>query len=82
MKYYRFIAETPFCGTDQEHYVKFDQEPTEEELAICADGYREDVADSFEYLLDDEEEEERENFRADCTCDFEEITKEEYEENA
>lgn len=85
MKYYKFTAETPYCGTDYEEYRAFKDEPTEEELSEIADEICADNAASFEYLISgwDEEptEEEKEDYYADCCCTWVEVTEEKYLKN-
>ena len=93
MKYYRFMSETPYCGTEQEFYHSFENEPTQNELESMADEYAYEAYESYLYLhtgwadenLEGMSEEEREefceDFRADCFCTYEEITQKEFEEN-
>lgn len=90
MFYYKFTAEAVYCGTENEWYEAFDKKPTESDLEEMADDYCQQNAESFEYLVtgwdddnfDDPEEREEalENYRADCSCVWEEITEEEYHE--
>lgn len=96
MRYYRFIAETPYAGTDNDYYMCFeDNEVTEEHLEAIAAEYCNTNAESFEYLIfgwdydpveegdmtEEEYDEEVQNYYADCLCTYEEIFKEEYLEN-
>ena len=93
MKYYKFVSETPYCGTEQEYYHEFENEPTKEELEELADEYASWAYDSYSYLhsgwnnenledmTEEEAEEYMEDFRADCMCTYCEITEEEYKEN-
>ena len=32
MKYFKFVADTPYCGTEEERYLAFSDDVTEEEL--------------------------------------------------
>lgn len=92
MFYYKFTASTEFCGTECEEFHTFENKPTENELNELAGQIAHDNAESYEYLVtgwDDENvedlsEEEREellnNYYADATCSYKEITKEQYEE--
>ena len=96
MKYYKFIADTPFSGTENTHYVSFNRQPTEKELEEYAESYRDANADDFEYLVygwdadpvgdgemtQEEYDESMENYYADCSCEWEEISREEFEENS
>ena len=95
MKFYKFTSGTPYCGTEQEHYVTFgdDETPQLSELAEIAEEYAQQAYEDYSYLhsgwndenLEDMTEEEAEeymdNFRADCHCEYEEISEEEYNEN-
>ena len=51
MKYYKFTAETPFCGTDHEEYQAYEKELTEAELNEIADEICADNAESFDGLI-------------------------------
>ena len=53
MFYFRFMATTPYCGTDHEEYVKFEDRPTEDDLDDIAEDICRNNAESFEYLLTD-----------------------------
>lgn len=91
MRYFKFVAETPYCGTENTYYEAYSDYITNKELDEIAEDFRRENAEGFEYLVsgwDDENfegltEEEREeeiaNYYADCYCSWEEITKEEYE---
>ena len=93
MCYFKFTATTPYCGTDHEEYIKFEDRPTEDDLNNIAEDICHNNAESFEYLLtgwggsdfdelsEEEQQEALDNYYADCSCTWEEITKEEYEEN-
>ena len=93
MRYYRFKSGTPYCGTEQEHYVKSAGLLSEKDLEEMAEEYAQQAYEDYSYIhsgwngenLEDMTEEEAEeymdNFRADCYCEWEEISKEEYEEN-
>lgn len=93
MKYYKFIANTPFVGTESEYYTFFKEEPLECELEELAEEYRIENAERFSYLVtgwedaEDEEEREREeeeleDYFDNCECEYFEISREEYEENS
>ena len=94
MKYYKFVCGTPYCGTENEYYVKFADLPSVDDLEEIAEEYAQQAYDDYSYLhsgwndenLEDMTEEEAEeymdNFRADCYCEWEEITQEEYEEES
>ncbi len=93
MFYYKFTSGTPYCGTENEYYVKSAEPLSEGDLEALADEYAEQAYQDYSYLhsgwndenLEDMTEEEAEeymdNFRADCYCEYEETSREEYEEN-
>lgn len=93
MFYYKFTADTPYCGTEDTHYYEFDNEPSASMLDEIANELKYENGESFEYLVtgwdgeniedltEDEIEELLTNYYADCECKYEQITKEEYEEN-
>ena len=90
MYYYKFTADTIFCGTENEYHVATKEPLTEKEIDEMKEEYARENAESFEYLLtgweddvfDDESEREEalNNYYADAECSCEEITKEQYEE--
>ena len=65
MFYFRFTADTPYCGTELVDYQKFEERPTDAELDEIAEDIARSNAESFEYLItgwggdnfDDEDEE-------------------------
>ena len=90
MFYFRFTADTPYCGTELIDYQKFEERPTDAELDEMAEDLSRNNAESFEYLVTGwdgdnfedsvEEAEAIENYYADCTGTWEEISEEEYNE--
>lgn len=89
--YYRFDASTPYSGATAEHFVKFENVPSKEELDDMAWEYAQEVGAEFEYLVtgwncsepEDEQEaadleEEIDCYYNDCYCEYEEITEAEY----
>lgn len=92
MFYFRFSADTPYCGTENTNYRKFEERPTDAELDEMAEEFGRLNAEGFEYLVtgwgydgfDDEDEEVQslEDYYADCTGTWEEISEEEFEENS
>lgn len=92
MFYFKFTADTPYCGTELVDYQKFEERPTDAELDEIAEDIARSNAESFEYLVigwdddsfedEDEEAEALENYYADCAGTWEEITEEEFAENA
>lgn len=93
MRYIKFTADTPYCGTEEIDYQEFHDTITEEELNDLADEIRVNHAASFEYLVtgwnyenfedltEEEQQELLDNYYADCYCGWEEISQKEYEEN-
>ena len=93
MHYYKITTTTIYCGTDIEHYIASQESMSEEEVRETAEELTRENAESFEYLLtgwngeniedlnEDEIQELLDNYYADCSCEYEEISKEEYEEN-
>lgn len=85
MKYYKFVADTPYCGTENTFYEAYEKEPTEKELMETAADYNQQNAESYDYLVagwgEEPDEEELEWYYEDCTCYWEEISEEEYLEN-
>jgi hypothetical protein len=93
MFYYKFTAETPYCGTECEDYQSFEVRPSDYELDEIAECLCRDNAEGYEYLVsgwddenfegmtEEEQEEEINNYYADCYGGWVEISKEEYEEN-
>ena len=91
MFYFKFTANTPYCGTELIDYQSFEERPTDTELDEIARDIAYNNAESFEYLVtgwgndnfEDEDEEALalENYYADCCGSWEEITEEEFEEN-
>lgn len=94
MYYYRLLAETPYVGTEAEEYIVSSAPYSEAELNEMADDFCRHNAEGYEYLVsgwddenfedmtEEEREEEINNYYADCYGTWEEITKEQYEENA
>ena len=90
MFYFRFTADTPYCGTENTDYREFKERPTKAELDEMAEEFGRWNAESYEYLVtgwdcdedefDEEMEEVVENYYADCYSGWEEITEEEYKE--
>ena len=93
MKYYKFVSGTPYCGTENEYYHKFKDEPKIDVLEELVGEYAQQAYEDYCYLhsgwndenfdgmTEEEIEEYMDNFRSDCYCEWEEVTEEEYEEN-
>lgn len=88
MKYYEFIAKVGYTGCANYHYEAFEDDVDESNLMDIAEDLAEEVAEDYKFLafedFDDEEDEDAleeifEDFKANCYCNFSEITKEEYE---
>lgn len=91
MFYFRFTADTPYCGTDNTDYREFEKRPTDTELDKMAEEFGQLNAENYEYLViwgeddldnEDEKAEALENYYADCSGAWEEITEEEFRENS
>ena len=90
MFYFRFTADTPYAGTENTDYCEFEIRPTDAELDEMAENYKQSNAEGFEYLVtgwngdnfedNAEEAEALDNYYADCTGTWEEISEEEYNE--
>lgn len=88
MFYFRFTADTPYCGTENTDYRAFEERPTDAELDEMAEDMAQSNAESFEYLVTgwdddnfdngDEKDEALEDYYAACTGIWEEISEEEY----
>ena len=80
--YYKFIANTPYAGTEEIFYQMYGTDPTEEELRRDAEDFCEENANDYEYLAGDwgcePDEDDLAIYYDDCTCEWEEISKEEY----
>ena len=95
MRYFKFSAATPYCGTEEERYLAFPDNVTEEELEEYADDLARENGEGFEYMVfgwdadpvddgemtQEEYDEQIDNFYADCHCEYVEVSKEEFEEN-
>ena len=92
MFYFKFMADTAYCGTEHTEYMAFEERPSEAELDETAQEIANNNAASFEYLVtgwDDDEfdnDEDRaaalEDYYNDvCGC-WIEISKKEFEENS
>ena len=95
MRYFKFTADTPYCGTENEYFYKIeDENATPADLDEMAEELARDNAESFEYLIhgwdynpveegemtEEEYEQSLEDYYADYSCKYEEISAEEYEE--
>lgn len=98
MRYIKFYGATPFCGTDFEDYEEFEDDTTDEYLneeaasraydnggmyenietdySICREDY--DSEEEYESAFSDASDE----YYAECTGDWEEVSYEEFLENA
>jgi hypothetical protein len=95
MRYIKFCAETHYCGTYVADYVEYEDIVSDEVIECDAAQFGEDLADSYEYLAEQDVDREDyatdddyetalqeaiEDYRANCYYSWKEITKEEYEE--
>ena len=51
MRYIKFKAETPYCGTDHEEYHVVSDDATKEDLDDMAEDIRRNIAEGYEYLV-------------------------------
>ena len=92
MFYYKITVDTPFCGTECEDYIASKEELTPAELDEMAEELCRNNAEGYEYLVsgwndemfegmsEEEQTEAIEEYYASCDGSWEQISKEEYEE--
>lgn len=95
MRYFKFVADTPYCGTENAYYQEVDDDVTDVTLGDMAEEFAHDNAESYDYMVfgwcadpvedgdmtEEEYEEQMESYYEDCTCYWTEISEEEYREN-
>lgn len=86
MRYIKFTGGTGYCGCDIEEYCEYDDSITDSELDSVAEEMAYEQGETYGYVAtgwgeDWECEEDREAYFEGCSCEWEEISKEEYEEN-
>lgn len=89
MKYIKFVVDTDICGTKDEIYEEFEDDVSQEELGQRGQELATENAESYEYLVlgwdntpeTEEEQDEIDNYYANVSYEYEEVSKEEYEEN-
>ena len=95
MRYIKFTASTPYCGTDNERYVAFSDDATNQDVEEYADDLARENGEGFEYLVfgwdadpvgdgemtEEEYDEAIDNYYADCHCEYEDVSEEEFMEN-
>ena len=96
MRYVKIEAETPYCGTDMTEYLAFEDEVPDAEIYDYAEDIANDHYDRYEYLATDDMAEEDyatiedfevaeagalEDYRERCGWSWEEVSREEWEEN-
>lgn len=85
MKYFRIDYEAAYCGTQNTDYMCQEEDITPaQEIEIWEDKVQ-DLFEMFGYLIngwvgDDPTEEQEEEFKADCSVEITEITKEVWKE--
>lgn len=93
-KYYKFSGSTPYCGTDFEEVIAYENDPTEEELLEDAADLGDQNGESYEYLIfgwccdpvedgdmtQEEYDQEVDDYYAECRANttFEEISESEF----
>ena len=90
MAYFQIIVNTPYCGTEQEEYIKCKTIQEAESIAeeLCrtnAESYEYLVSgwddENFEDITEEEQLEELEEYYTSCDWSINEISAEEYSEN-
>lgn len=86
MRYIHFAGGNGYCGCNIDEYEAFPDTASDLFLDNIANDKAYDNGETFSYVATDggadfESEEEEANYYADCWCDWEEVSKEEYEEN-
>lgn len=84
MKYFRIDYESPYCGTECTDYLCQKEDITLTQEEEIWEEKTQDLFEMFGYMIngwveDDPTEEEEEEFKADCSVEITEITKEEWE---
>lgn len=87
MRYIKFFGGNGYCGCDFKDYQVFDDDITDSDLEEIAHDLGMENAESYEYVVtgwynDFESQEERDDYYGNIDFGWEEITKEEYEENS
>lgn len=87
MFYFKFTADTPYCGTENTDYREFEERPIDAKLDEMAADFGQINAESYEYLVtgwfedeDEFDEQAVEDYYAECYGGWEEITEKEYKE--
>jgi hypothetical protein len=85
MPYFKFTASTPYCGEEMTDYIEVAEDDLNSVDEI-ADQLASDVADTFWHGGEEDEDGNftdgcytQEDYYAECSCSYEEITKEEFE---
>lgn len=93
MRYFKFTCENGYCGCDEEFYREFEDGVTENEIYAEGDDILVNEYTGFydwsqcilenveDYDSEEEYEEAIEEYQAECTYWFEEISEEEYKEH-
>lgn len=86
MRYIHFTGGNDYCGCDIDEQEAFPDNVTDYELDEIAENKAIENGESFSHCAtgwneDFESEEEEEDYYEGCWCEWEEISKEEYEEN-
>lgn len=93
MRYIKFKADTPYCGTEHEEYHAMPDDTDDVWLDDMAEDIRWNNAEGYEYLVsgwnnenfedltEEEQQELIDDYYADCWGGWEEVSEKEYEEN-
>lgn len=82
-RYFKFTANTPYCGTENTEYLELSDTVTEAELNEIAAEMAHENGESYDYLHtgwdeDFEDEEDEQWYYDSCTCNWEEVTVDEF----
>ena len=89
MRYIHFYGSNGYCGCDYNEYLEVEDDTPEYEIDRYSEEFAYEWAESYEYVATGwnetwESEEDRENYYEDAVSNagWEEITKEDFEENS
>ncbi len=95
MRYVRIEADVPYCGCDMVEYLAFEDEASNMEISDYAEDIANDHHNQYEYLAtnsideddyetmeeyEEAEAEALEDYRESCSWNWEEVSREEWEE--
>ena len=85
MRYIHFYGGTGYCGCDFDEYLAVSDDTFDATLDSMAEDFAYDNGESYEHVATGwgngwENEDEQEDYYQNCWCNWEEISKEEFEE--